>query len=116
MSSLPIKLSAVTSHPRFALVGEVSAVLNELGSVLDAHPFSNLAMAIHFEVSPRGVAQLKPALLALPMSLSNASLEALDTLGTIPSQELPPEILGSLNITFVHDEPDFHMPIPAVPG
>jgi hypothetical protein len=116
MIIIPIKLSAVTSHSRYSLVAGLTAALNELGSILDSHQFSNLALAIHFEISPRSVPKLRPALLALPMSLSNASLEALDVIEKAQSSELPVEITGSLNITFVHNEPDFHMHIPSVPG
>ena len=116
MSILPIKLSAVTSHSRFGIVAELTSTLNELGSVLDSHQFSNLALALHFEISPRNASKLRPALLSLPMSLSNSSLEALTAFENAPFEDLPPEITGSLNITFVHNEPDFHMHIPAVPG
>jgi len=116
MIRLPIKLTAVTSHSRYALVAELTTALNELGSVLDSQQFSNLALAIHFEISARNMPNLRPALMALPMSLSNSSLEALDSLENAESEELPSEIAGSLNITFVHNEPDFRMHIPAVPG
>ena len=116
MIILPIKLTAVTSHSRFTLVTERTAALNDLGSVLDSHQFSNLALAIHFEISARNVPKLRPALVALPMSLSNSSLEALDSIEKVEFEELPSEIAGSLNITFVHNEPDFHMHIPSVPG
>lgn len=113
---LPLKLSAVTSHSRFSVVAELTAALNALGSVLDSHPFSNLALAVHFEISPGNLAKLRPALLALPLSLSDASLEALAAVEALPPGELPPDLPGSLNITFVHSDPDYRMPIPAVPG
>lgn len=113
---LPIKLTAVTSHSRFALVAELTTLLNELGSVLDSHQFSNLALAIHFEISARHVSRLRPALLALPMSLSNSSLEVLNSIEATELDAFSSEVPGSLNITFVHNEPDFHMHIPAVPG
>jgi hypothetical protein len=113
---VPLRLAAVSAHPRHALVAQLSAVLNDLGSVLDSHPFSNLALAVQFEVSPRMVPQLKPALLALPLAFSDASLAALNALEQAPAAELPAELTGSLNVTFVHHEPDLHQHIPAVPG
>lgn len=116
MSMLPLRLAAVTAHPRHSLVAQLTEVLNRVGSVLDSHQFSNLALAIQFEVSVRKRSQLRPSLLALPMSFSDSSLTALDTLERAPDSQLPAEILGSLHITFAHHEPDLLMHIPAVPG
>lgn len=116
MNVLPLRLAAVTSHPRHALVAQLVAVLNSLGAVLDSHPFSNLALTVHFELSPSQVPNCRASLLALPLSFSETSLEALRALENIPCADLPPEIMGSLNITFVHHEPDLRMVIPAVPG
>lgn len=113
---LPLRLAAVTAHPRHELVAQLVAVLNGLGAVLDSHPFSNLALAVDFEVSGPRAAQLRTALLALPMAFSNASLEVLTALGETSVADLPAEITGSLNVTFVHHEPDLRLPIPAVPG
>jgi hypothetical protein len=41
---------------------------------------------------------------------------ALETIENAQSSEQPAEILGSINITFAHNEPDLLMHIPAVPG
>jgi hypothetical protein len=116
VNPVPLRLAAVSAHPRHALVAQVSAALNDLGSVLDSHPFSNLALAIDFELSPRQVPRLRPTLLALPLAFSDASLAALAALDEVPAAELPTELTGSLNVTFVHQEPDLHQYIPAVPG
>jgi hypothetical protein len=113
---VPLRLAAVTAHPRHALVAQLSAALNQLGSVLDSHAFSNLALAIDFDLSQRQVPHLRPTLLALPLAFSDASLAALAALEQVPVAELPAEITGSMNVTFVHHEPDLHQHIPAVPG
>jgi len=112
----PLQLAAVTSHSRHALVSQLTEVLNNLGSVLDSHQFSNLALAIHFEISAQRVSHLRPSLLALPMSFSDSSITALETIERAQASELPADILGSINITFAHNEPDLLMHIPAVPG
>ncbi len=116
MSLLPLQLAAVTAHPRHALVAQLTEVLNGVGSVLDSHQFSNLALAIQFEVSVRKRSQLRPSLLALPLSFSNSSLTALESLERAPDSQLPADILGNLHITFAHQEPDLRMHIPAIPG
>lgn len=112
----PLRLTAVTAHPRHAFVTQLVVAVNAHGSVLDSHPFSNLALAVDFEVSSLRLAAFSAALLALPMSLSDPSLKALAQLGEVPLPALPEVITGSLNITFTHAEPDLHMHIPAVPG
>jgi hypothetical protein len=112
----PLQLAAVTTHPRHSLVAQLTEVLNRVGSVLDSHQFSNIALAIQFEVSARGVSQLRHSLLALPLSFSNSSITALETIENAQGSELPSEILGSINITFAHNEPDLLMHIPDVPG
>lgn len=116
MTNSQLQLAAVTQHPRHALVALLVDALNSVGSVLDSHPFSNLALAVQFEVSAQRVVELRPALLALPLSFSRASITALDSLETIPESEVPVDMLGSIHITFVHNEPDLRMHIPAVPG
>ena len=97
-------------------MGRLTAVLNELGWILASHPYSNIALAIDFEMSAQGPSRLRSALAALPLALSDASLEALARLENTPVPELPDGIAGSLHITFVHSEPDLHLEIPAVPG
>jgi len=50
------------------------------------------------------------------MSFSDSSITALETIERAQASELPADILGSINITFAHNEPDLLMHIPAVPG
>lgn len=112
----PLRLAAVSSHPRHALVGQVLEALNELGWVLDSHPYSNLALAIHFELSSRQLHRLRAGLTALPLKLSESSLAALAELEGAPAMELPEAVPGSLHLTFQHAEPVLRSEIPAVPG
>lgn len=112
----PLRLAAVSTHPRHDLVGQVLAALNDLGWVLASNAFSNLGLAVHFELSPRQVPRVMARLTALPMVLSDPSLAALTSLENTPAQDFPEGIAGSLHITFRHSEPDLHSEIPAVPG
>lgn len=112
----PLRLAAVSSHPRHTLVCRILEVLNEAGWVLDARPYSNLALAIHFELTRGQLAGVAARLTALPMAWSDPSLAALSRLEETPIPDLPETIPGSLHITFRHLEPDLHAEIPAVPG
>lgn len=112
----PLRLAAVSAHPRHALIGQLVDALNDLGWVLESHPYSNLALAIHFELSPRQLSRLRARLAGMPLVLSDPSLAALARLEATPVAELADPVPGSLHITFLHSEPDLHSEIPAVPG
>lgn len=112
----PLRLAAVSNHPHHNLVSRILEVLTESGWVLDAQPYSNLALAIHFELSRGHVPGVAARLTALPMALSDPSLAALSRLEGSPILDLPETIPGALHITFRHLEPDLHAEIPAVPG
>ncbi len=112
----PLRLAAISSHPRHELVERLEGVLRDLGWVLDSHPFSNLALAVRFEIPQANLPRLRPALRALPWALSEASLGTLEDLERMPLADLPEDLPGSLHVTFVHAEPDLRGEIPAVPG
>jgi len=116
MSPLSLRLSAVSSHPRHGLIRQLASVLAEHGWILDSRPYSNLALAIHFEVSAGNLASLCTALVSLPMAFSEPSLGQLSRVGNTPAAALPEVIAGSIHVTFMHSEPDLHQEIPAVPG
>lgn len=116
MEFKPLRLEAVTTHPRHALVEAVREVLNTLGSITSSHAFSNLALTLHFEMYRERLGRLRPALEALPLRLSVESLETLTRLESLDLESLPEELAGSIALTFVHNEPDLRMEIPAVPG
>ena len=112
----PLRLAAVSSHPRHDLISRITGVLTESGWVLDARSYSNLALAIHFELSRRQLPGMTARLAALPMAWSDPGLAALSRLEGIPPPDLPETIPGSLHITFRHLEPDRPSEVPAVPG
>lgn len=116
MAIFPLRLSAISSRPRLELVGQLAAVLNELGWVLESHPYSNIALAIDFEISAGNVPKLRPALVALPLAWSDSSLDALAGIERTLLADRPGDLQGSVHVTFVHAEPDLHLDIPAVPG
>ena len=116
MATFPLRLSAISSRPRHELVGQLTAVLNELGWVLESHPYSNIALAIDFEISAGNLAKLRPALMALPLAWSESSLDALTEFERTASADRSSDLQGSVHVTFVHSEPDLHLDIPAVPG
>lgn len=98
------------------MVARLTEVLDELGWVLDFRQFGNAALAIQFELPARDLSRLRGALATVPISLSDASLDALSAFEDALEAELPDEVAGSLHVTFFHSEPDLRIPVPAVPG
>jgi hypothetical protein len=94
------------------------AITSSGGWVTDFKLFSNLSVCLNFEISRGGVARLHTSLDELGVTLSDESERAL----TEFSRERPErraaggEVLGTLQIAFVHDEPDLRIEVPAVPG
>ena len=79
------------------------------GWLLDFHLFSNLAAAFHLEIPPHRFPELLAALEEAGFSL--------DPPETGPSAgEEAGELAVTLQITFLHDEPDLRREIPAIPG
>ena len=79
------------------------------GWLLDFHLFSNLAAAFHLEVPARRFSQLLVALGEAGFSIDPSEA------GPEPGEELG-DLAVTLQITFLHDEPDLRREIPAIPG
>ena len=79
------------------------------GWLLDFHLFSNLAAAFHLEVPSRRFPQLLIALEEAGFTLDPPKA------GPSPGEE-PGDLAVTLQITFLHDEPDLRREIPAIPG
>ncbi len=109
-------LSAVTAHPRHSVVPALSTALNDLGWVVGFHQFSNTALAVHFELPVNSLSCLVTTLTALPLHLSSDSLGAIRDFAAKDPSTMPDPLPGSINVTFVHSEPDLRIPVPAVPG
>jgi hypothetical protein len=119
MTTRPLRLSGVTTHDRHAVVAALTEVLNEVGWVVDFKQFSNVALAVQFELSPPSAARLQGLLDRLPLHLSPESLEALTALSSPPPPEGagdPDPLPGSIHLAFVHSDGELRIPVPAVPG
>lgn len=87
------------------------------GWILDFKLFSNISICINFELPVNEAIKLRNALEQTDVILSDASLRAFNEIVREAEQESPWEDLrGSLQLTFIHDEPDLRIPVPMVPG
>jgi len=98
------------------VVARLVSALNEIGWITDFTQFSNAALTVQFEMPQDRIPRLRPALASLPLSLTSASLEVLPRLECATASPPSENVSGSLQVTFVHAEPDLRIPVPAVPG
>jgi hypothetical protein len=88
------------------------------GWITDFKYFSNLSICINFEISPRHVGRLRRSLEATAVRLTEESVRALAALADAPPSrdEEDAEIIGTLQVTFIHNEPDLRIEVPPIPG
>jgi len=87
------------------------ALQSASADLIDFQMFSNTAINLSFEVPEEHLAELGSALVSSGLALDNESLEALRLSG-----ETGDILTGSLNVTFIHREPDLQIPVPPIPG
>lgn len=109
-----IRLNAVTSADRNAIISEVSSAVAEAGGWIDdVNFFSNISIALRFVIPFSSRSTLVALLSAQPLQLDSNDLCEVTAL---TAREPGDEIRCSLQITFFHTEPDLRRQIPHVPG
>jgi hypothetical protein len=105
------QLRGFTRAERLRCVGLVrDAIVGSSGWVTDFHEFSNLSICIEFELPAARLPALAEALAAAEVRLGSESEEMLRGVeGGEPAQ-------CTLQVLFVHDEPDLRRTVLAVPG
>lgn len=90
-------------------------------SIVDFKMFSNVSLNLLFELPARRIGELSAALSATNLRLSAESRELLaagqkryEEDAGVASQQA--EVAGSLQITFIHHEPDLRLEVPPIPG
>jgi hypothetical protein len=110
-----LRLDGFTRAERLGMIDRVSEAINQSSAwITDFHQYSNLLICINFQVPIGNLAKLAITLQSTGLQLSPASLDQL-----MPAEGLTlgePELMGTLQITFIHNEPDLRREIPAVPG
>ncbi len=109
-----IRLTAVTSADRNAIISEVSSAVAEAGGWIDdVNFFSNISVALRFVIPSSSGSTLVRLLSDQPLQLDSTGVLEL---AVLTAHEPKEEITCSLQITFFHIEPDLRRQIPRVPG
>ena len=116
-----LQLQGVTRVNRHEMISRVKeAILKGGGHILDYHRFSNTAICINFEVSVGNIEQLCSSLTATDLHLNPESRDLLvgccNQLEQLGERAKATDVMGTLNITFIHDEPDLRIEVPPIPG
>lgn len=124
MPGLFLRLNAVTRDERIRMTGVArEAITSADGWITDFHLFSNVSICINFEIPAARVGRLRDALAATRLRLSEESAAALAEFDADSARgasaeptAAEEEVSGTLQITFVHDEPDLRREVPHIPG
>lgn len=88
--------------------------------VVDVKLFSNMSVCFNFEIPIDHTEQLREALAATDLQLtgeSNDSFASFRERQESATEDSPAtDIAGTLQITFIHNEPDLRIEAPRIPG
>lgn len=111
-----LMISGVTSADRHQATTDVNDAISAAGGwVVDHTLFSNIAIAIQFSLPSKKLDELRDRVIAASIKLDDDSIAKIQAMGK-QSLNKPKDVAATLNITFIHDEPDLRREIPAVPG
>jgi hypothetical protein len=115
-----LQLYGITRVNRNEMIWRVKeAILKGDAYILDFHMFSNKAVCINFEVAVGDIQKLYSALRqeAFLDQESHCLLgECCNQLPQLGESARAKNVTGTLNITFIHNEPDLRIEVPPIPG
>ncbi len=105
-----LRIIGNTHQDRHHVTTKVKDAINTCGGwIVDFQLFSNLALSLHFEIPKQALTTLQEALQTSGIKISPDSLAAIQFAHSNPRAE----IKGSLQITFIHNEPELRREVPA---
>lgn len=111
MSARTFQLQTATRIDRHTATEAVDRAVRAAGGwITDFRQFSNFAVVLELQIAPAAMPVLYAELEAAGLRLSPAIGELI-----VPSEQSE-DIVGTLRLEFVHDEPDLKLVVPAVPG
>jgi len=103
-----LKINAITRADRHQTIRLVEEAIASIGGwLLGFSMFSNISICFNIEIKTRDIDRLLTALQDIELKLTAEP----------PAPDDPDSILGgTIQITFIHNEPDLRIEVPAVPG
>lgn len=111
-----LRINAVTRENRNEMISRVKEVMTGSGAwVLDVKQFSNVSVCFNFEIPAHKAPRLRDALVEVGLRLLAESDDSVSSnFGQAASERA--DVAGTLQITFMHNEPDLRIEVPAIPG
>jgi len=111
-----LRINAVTREDRTEMISRVKEAMTASGGwILDVKQFSNVSACFNFEIPARNAARLSDALSAAGLRLISDTDDSFSSVSDQTSSD-GGDVSGTLQITFIHDEPDLRIPVPPIPG
>ena len=113
-----INIAGITKENRHDMIDYIVSCVNSCsGWIINHTMFSNLAIGINFQIEAKDVNELLKLLNSNGLKLTKESIEISKNFPEKIEEEYKhKEISAAINITFVHNDPDLKIIIPAVPG
>lgn len=116
-----LRLNGVTRIDRHEMISRVKEAISKGGGcIFDFHIFSNASICIDFEVSVGNIEKLYTSLTATGLRLNQESHDLLadccNELKRLGEKSKIADVAGTLQITFIHNEPDLRIECPPIPG
>jgi hypothetical protein len=87
------------------------------GWITDFHEFSNASLCLNFEIPTEKTSELCTALRATGLDLTQENQpSAASSPHASTSDAAASDSVGTLQITFIHNEPDLIISVPPIPG
>jgi hypothetical protein len=123
MASLPrlLQLSGSTTRERNGVVSDLQEAIRAVGGwIVDFSLFSNISVCIVFTTAAHRLAGLLEALKETGVKLEAKGLAATEAIAQQAAAagvaaELP-EFSCTLQVTFIHSDPDLRREVPSIPG
>ncbi|MED1205292.1 hypothetical protein [Heyndrickxia acidicola] len=113
-----IRIKGFTRENRYEMIDYAVSIISKCAGWVTNHTmYSNKMIVINFEIEVRGVRELLQLLNQNGLKLFEESNEIVKNFQeNIVKGNEDKEIIGSINITFINDEPNTRNHIPAIPG
>ncbi len=116
MKSRLCMFSGITNKDRHQVIADVSKAISSNGGWIVNHEmYSNIAVMIRFNIEPKELAGWREGICVAGVRLDPETIQTLED-RINHETDRDEEVACSLNVTFIHNEPDVRQPIPAVPG
>ncbi len=111
-----LRINAVTRADREEVISRVREAMTASGAwVLDVKQFSNVSVCFNFEIPSRNTERLREALVSGELRLTQESNDSFSSVRDRPASD-GADVAGTLQITFIHNEPDLRIKVPSIPG